>query len=177
MNALTRKKISRTALRNHCKKLEADISSILDNFPDDGVHKLKVLKVTYEKQIEKINTVSDEISMLIETEQDLTADLEQCLVLNETFYETLERINEKLSICQQAVSDTKPKITSPPISVKTNDTEANTRLPKIELKPFNGDILHWQTFWDNFESNIHLKTKLSDGDKSVSYTHLTLPTT
>eukprot|EP00112_Aurelia_sp_Birch-Aquarium-sp1_P017837 Seg4175.3 transcript_id=Seg4175.3/GoldUCD/mRNA.D3Y31 product="hypothetical protein" protein_id=Seg4175.3/GoldUCD/D3Y31 len=28
------------------------------------------------------------------------------------------------------------------------------RLPKLEMKRFNGDICHWQEFWDCFESSI-----------------------
>ena len=39
------------------------------------------------------------------------------------------------------------------------------KLPKIELKSIDGDILNWQTFWDQFESSVHSNVSLSDVDK------------
>lgn len=39
------------------------------------------------------------------------------------------------------------------------------RLPKLSLPTFNGDILQWQTFWDSFESTIHLNVNLTDVQK------------
>ena len=166
MDPLTRKKISRTALRKHCKKLEGDVDALLAAFPEDGIVKLKVLKTNYEAQIEKVNAASDDIAALILTSEDLETDVEETLVLNDVFYSTLVKINEKLSA---STKDTKPdtKLTSKVSTTSSSiDTSvANTKLPKIELPPFEGDILHWQTFWDKFESNVHNKTNLSDVDK------------
>ena len=162
MDPLTRKKISRTALRKHCKKLEDDVDALLAAFPADGFVKLKVLKTNYEAQIQKVNTASDDIAALLTTEDELVKDVEEALVLNDVFYTTLVKIDQKL-----AESDVKP-ILVPKTSIKPNPTNtgvANTKLPKIELPPFEGDILHWQTFWDKFESNVHSKTTLSDVDK------------
>ncbi|XP_060568771.1 uncharacterized protein LOC132727352 [Ruditapes philippinarum] len=39
------------------------------------------------------------------------------------------------------------------------------RLPKLSLPKFNGDILSWQTFWDSFESTVHLNCNLTDVQK------------
>ena len=134
---------------------------MLAAFPEDGFVKLKVLKTNYEAQIAKVNAASEEISALITTEEDLTKDIEETLVLDDVFYATLVKIDEKLASAPKP--DTKPKVTTTPASSNTGVT--NTKLPKIELPPFEGDILHWQTFWDKFESNVHTKTTLSDVDK------------
>nr|XP_034839597.1 uncharacterized protein LOC117995715 [Maniola hyperantus] len=40
----------------------------------------------------------------------------------------------------------------------------NSRLPKLSLPEFDGDILQWSTFWDQFSSNID-KRNLTDVDK------------
>ena len=111
MDPLTRKKISRTALRKHCKKLEGDVDALLAAFPEDGIVKLKVLKTNYEAQIEKVNTASDDIAALILTSEDLETDVEETLVLNDVFYSTLVKIDEKLSA---STKETKPdtKLTS-----------------------------------------------------------------
>ncbi|XP_049886869.1 uncharacterized protein LOC126381439 [Pectinophora gossypiella] len=49
-----------------------------------------------------------------------------------------------------------------------NETQImGTKLPKLELMKFNGDVLKWQEFWDKFESNIH-NQPLNKADK-LSY--------
>eukprot|EP00795_Rhopilema_esculentum_P004207 gene4207-20394_t len=42
------------------------------------------------------------------------------------------------------------------------------RLPKLELKSFDGNMMNWMEFWDSFERNIHLNSSLCDVDK-MSY--------
>ena len=39
------------------------------------------------------------------------------------------------------------------------------KLPKINLRKFNGNLTSWSTFWDLFESSIHLNHELSAIDK------------
>ena len=36
------------------------------------------------------------------------------------------------------------------------------RLPKLDLPTFEGDVLEWQSFWDSYESAIHINKYLSD---------------
>lgn len=43
--------------------------------------------------------------------------------------------------------------------------KCKVRLPKLTLKKFDGDITAWTSFWDSFESSIHLNTDLTDIDK------------
>ena len=47
------------------------------------------------------------------------------------------------------------------LSFTSNISNNNHRLPKLDLPYFNGDILHWQTFWDSFESTIHFNCTLT----------------
>ena len=39
------------------------------------------------------------------------------------------------------------------------------KLPKLELRKFNGKICEWQEFWDGFSSSIDNNEKLSHVDK------------
>ena len=48
---------------------------------------------------------------------------------------------------------------------KTASKQQTVRLPKLELKKFNGQILKWQAFWDSFQSTIHKNDSLSEIDK------------
>ena len=58
---------------------------------------------------------------------------------------------------------------------KTNDATTNSRgssnghhavkLPKLELTKFDGNIPHWQEFWDSFEATIDSNSSLQDVNK------------
>ena len=41
----------------------------------------------------------------------------------------------------------------------------SVRLPRLELRKFDGNILKWQEFWDTFESTIHKNNDLHNIDK------------
>ena len=41
----------------------------------------------------------------------------------------------------------------------------NVKLPKLELRKFNGKIHEWQEFWDGFCSAIHKNDKLANVNK------------
>ena len=44
-------------------------------------------------------------------------------------------------------------------------TKLQVKLPKLELKSFDGRALSWQSFLDRFDSSIHKNTDLNDIDK------------
>ena len=46
-------------------------------------------------------------------------------------------------------------------SVSRSYTMNNHKLPRLDLPYFDGDVLKWQTFWDSFESSIHLNETLT----------------
>ena len=41
------------------------------------------------------------------------------------------------------------------------------KLPKLEVPTFDGDILNWRTFWEQFRVSVHDRTNLSDSEKLV----------
>ncbi|KAH6933166.1 hypothetical protein HPB50_012691 [Hyalomma asiaticum] len=49
----------------------------------------------------------------------------------------------------------------------TNVGNANIgpRLPRLEIKPFNGSIREWTAFWEQFDGTVHSNATLSDTDK------------
>ena len=52
-------------------------------------------------------------------------------------------------------------IWQPQYSPSTNPGEnlsSKLRLPKLELKSFDGNMMNWMEFWDSFERNIHLNS-------------------
>jgi len=47
----------------------------------------------------------------------------------------------------------------------TYSSGTQVKLPKLDLRKFDGDISKWPSFWDAFESSVHNNTKLALIDK------------
>ena len=45
------------------------------------------------------------------------------------------------------------------------------RLPKLDVPTFNGELLHWQTFWERFCITIHERSDISATEKLVYLRH------
>lgn len=41
------------------------------------------------------------------------------------------------------------------------------KLPKLDVPIFDGNILHWRSFWDQFCISVHDRAHLSDAEKLV----------
>ena len=54
---------------------------------------------------------------------------------------------------------------SPKPAREPADSTTRVRLPKLSIRPFNGDMTTWTTFWESFESAIDSSTSLSPIDK------------
>ena len=59
---------------------------------------------------------------------------------------------------------------APEATTPTAETRG-VKLPKIDVPMFDGDILHWQTFWEQFSVAIHDRTDISDTEKLVYLCH------
>jgi hypothetical protein len=47
----------------------------------------------------------------------------------------------------------------------SGSTGPRVKLPKLDLKKFNGDLSKWQAFWDTYEASIHNNQTLAPIDK------------
>ena len=50
-------------------------------------------------------------------------------------------------------------------SVSPNPNDSYAKLPKLTLDKFNGEVLLWQSFWDQYSAAIHTNSSLSDTEK------------
>ena len=48
---------------------------------------------------------------------------------------------------------------------------SGVRLPKLDVPTFDGDIIHWKQFWDQFTVSVHDRTNLSNAEKIVYLQH------
>jgi len=52
-----------------------------------------------------------------------------------------------------------PRRPDPPLA------QVKVKLPQLELRSFDGDILKWASFWDSFNNAVHSRTDLRDEEK------------
>ena len=57
-------------------------------------------------------------------------------------------------------------LSAKPATVATSTTDVlGVKLPKIDVPRFNGNILSWRSFWEQFDVAIHSRTSLSKAEK------------
>jgi len=61
----------------------------------------------------------------------------------------------------------------PPTNAHAPTTTDSTgvKLPKLNVPTFDGDLIHWKQFWDQFVVAVHNKTSLSNAKKVVYLQH------
>ena len=138
--------------------MEGQLNELLEDFPDDGLKRLRALKANYESQVGKIVTANNDIAALIATQADLEADMEDALLQDDLHYEFLAKIDENLQ--NRSKLDVKPNASSGSGSVGEH-----VKTPKIELKSFDGNILNWQSWWDQYEAAVHNQPKMAAVNK------------
>ena len=52
-------------------------------------------------------------------------------------------------------------------AVPTDGDASGVKLPKLEVPTFNGNILHWRSFWEQFSISVHSRSNLSAAEKLV----------
>ena len=111
------------------------------------------------EDFDKRMTQFDECQELYEVElvdeEALDADLTEAAALREEHREVrlkAERLMRKLNESTESIPES------------ASSRSAHVKLPKIELMKFSGDIMEWQSFWENFQSNVDSQD-MEDCDK------------
>ena len=73
------------------------------------------------------------------------------------------RVSRKLNI---DISLSTKRLLQPKASPAAADSKG-IKLPKLEVPTFDGDILNWRTFWEQFCVSVHDRPSLSDSEKLV----------
>ena len=110
--------------------------------------KIEVLKLLHHEALGLLN--ENELEDEIISESDFQAIIQENVIKIEQWILRNERIDR---------SDT--------ISIRSSNTESNSfaKLPKLQLKSFDGNVLNFQTFWDTFDSAVNKNENLDDVTK------------
>ena len=151
----------------------------LNNYEAEKNVDLAKWHTVLKEQLDKILLLDEEIyAELIadekSTEEDITAEMDRAARLKADVLQILAAIDEKLTVLQPGLSESQNMSWSPSSPLKQNVVEngatsssANSKtvrvkLPKLEVRKFNGKLEEWQDFWDSFESAIHSNDRLSN---------------
>ena len=97
------------------------------------------------------------------TDEQLADKIEQADEYKERIYATMVMI-------EKATTRTGPPTTAafriiPVVADGSRAPGPKVRLPKLTIKPFNGNLTNWMSFWDSYKSSIHESSELSNIDK------------
>ena len=157
------------------KIIEEANERLEDGYLTVGKTELLKWKASLGEQLQKIELLDEEILA------ELTADKK---VTEEDVADEIERSGRFRADTTQALTAIKEQLTeqspSPPASqlapqyvnssqgyqpISSQQKTVRAKLPKLEVKKFNGKLCEWQEFWDSFESAIHMNDGLSNVDK------------
>ena len=117
------------------------------------------LKLSLNEKLSTLKTLDGEILELVE--DAAVDDIEQAHAYKEKVYAATVEIDKH---CTFIAASRTPDTTRASSTLARDHVDSITqvRLPKLSIRPFNGDMTTWTTFW---ESAIDSSTSLSPLDK------------
>jgi hypothetical protein len=109
-----------------------------------------------EQHAEQLRDCKKELASVYENLVSLDLEEDDDLFV---LHERLEKLN---FACSHKVRKLLGSTTSAPVA-----DGKGVRLPKLEVPTFNGDVLHWKHFWEQFSISVHSRDNLSNAEKLV----------
>ena len=92
------------------------------------------------------------------------ADDDELLVMHSALERQLSTTSQKIKSLLVPTADS-------PAPTATDSASTGVKLPKLEVPTFDGNLIHWKQFWDQFTAAVHSKTSLSNAEKTVYLQH------
>ena len=113
--------------------------------------RLAVLTLSLKEKKETLKTLDAEIADQIEDETAMIDDIEQADDFKQSLYPALLKADKLL----QATASAAPTLITPSTMAATPTAKASTvRLPKLQLRHYNGDLTKWTSFWQSFQAAV-----------------------
>ena len=90
--------------------------------------------------------------------------------LNEAIHVVLDKLLRQLKVTLKHLSSTHPKLMNLMETIEDDDRKStksdhsgsakakaatSIKFPKLSIPKFDGDVLNWRTFWEQFRVSIH----------------------
>ena len=168
MEGLVKKKRIRAGHRSVVTKRIGEVERLLAATEDgERVVRLAQLQLTLKEKLEILKQLDNEVLDFLETEEDISAEIEASDNYNQGVYQALVNIDSS-TIGRVSTTPGGGMGTGTGTGLEGGDAtprHSKAKLPKLVLKAFDGDITNWTTFWDTYKSAIHSDSSLSKVDK------------
>ena len=159
MSDLTKKRRVRSGHRGSATKSITRVEEQLASSTPDA-DKLAALKLTLKEKLDVLKHLDEQIIDSVDGEDEIAREIELADTFNETIYDAIVKVERHLS----SLSAT-PTTPPPRPALATASSSTRVRLPKLHIKPFNGDLTTWTPFWESFSSSVHDNRDLTPTDK------------
>lgn len=166
---------SRKVYRSHLMRIYGKIEEL--NLTQPATEETTSLVISYIDQLnrkaESLQQLDTKIQSMIEGDDDSERDTFESIEIQDMLIEKLTRLkryleknNSTIHISQPAQSNTlEPVVPVSGMQETIVQQPSASRLPKLNLPRFSGDLLEWQTFWDSFQAAVHSNPKLTSIEK------------
>ena len=155
--------------RANLKKILALTEELLDGTTEiseetqasDFEIKLTQQRVLLKEKLDLLKQFDDKIVLLVEEENigdevanadEIRQGIQRAIVHVDLI---LGKLNKKWNKDNGSSSSAPENSAAQPTILSTSNTNSTVRLPKLELKRFNGNLTEWTPFWDSYSSSIH----------------------
>jgi hypothetical protein len=153
MSNLQSKRRIRTVNIKLLYRLFEKSSETISNNTDKHFQSLLDIRDTINEKFTKVSQLDEEISLLIEDEEELQEEVDTSMDFNLLCKNELSIINKHLQ-----KHDPKPDSSS----LSSSSKNKTVKLPMLKLEPFDGKTENWVSFIENFNCTINYKEDLSD---------------
>ena len=60
---------------------------------------------------------------------------------------------------------------TPSSTPSSTPDSSGVKLPKLDVPTFDGNLLNWKTFWEQFTVSVHVRSNLTDAEKLAYLRH------
>ena len=113
-------------------------------------------------KMKKKNVILDDKTFDLLEQNDAEIGLSNKLVRKDRIFELIASIEEASN---KNESNEASSISNSFSTLRNNIDEVICKLSKLVIKGFDVSVLHWQSFWNQFESTIQSKTNITNIDK------------
>ncbi len=150
----------------HTTKTIAKVKSIVESFNESQTNLLRSYQDTLQEKMALISTLDGEI-LEGTKDEDIEKEIDDSSEFKRGLKECLYEI-EGVLICTQVSQDNQSSNGAATLNSSLTQSphlQNQVKLPKLQLKKFDGDPTSWQQFWDSFNCAVHENTALSNIDK------------
>ena len=154
-NESTRRILSRKLL--HLEKSLTSIASIISGTASAPPSDTCLLR-QYEERASDINRD------LVKTRDDLH---QMELADDDKLFELQDSIECQVFDCSVTIKKLLASVSGPSEASPPPSDGKGVKLPKLDVPTFDGNILHWRSFWEQFSISVHDRSHLSNSEKLV----------